>query len=235
MIFDLFKKKSLKYKEKTIAESINKYSKILEDDIDLVVHISYKNKIYTTYAESLHNRDVVFRCPSDNENIIRYTLGKVIELEFISYTGLYITKICITEKIIKDDIIYYKGNIISPIVKKQRRGNFRLPINLNVSYTLPLSEAKVYSANTKDISVGGMLMESNEHLYVNKKLRITFELDNKVYRTKSTIINKRTNFANGKYLYHIRFDDLNNKHKREIYRSILGERKTELRRNIGAK
>ncbi len=231
MIFDLFKKKSSKYKERSIEESINKYTKILEDDIDLVVHISYHNKIYTTYAESLHNREVIFRCPVDEQNIIRYNLGEIIQLEFVSYTGLYTTEICITERIIKDDIMYYKGNINSPIEKRQRRDKFRLPINLDVSYTLPLNESRIYSGNTKDISVGGMLMENNEHLYVNKKLKITFELHNKVYRVKSTIINKRTNFANGKYLYHIRFDDLNNRQKREIYRFILGESKIEIRRN----
>ncbi|HSQ90324.1 PilZ domain-containing protein [Romboutsia sp.] len=233
VIFNLFKEKFLKYKERSIEESVSKYAKILDDDIDLKIHISYHNKMYTTYVESLHNREVVFRCPIDEENIIRYNLGKIIEIEFISYTGLYITEICITERIIKDDIMYYKGNINSPIEKKQRRDNFRLPINLDVTYTLPLNEARLYSGNTKDISVGGMLMENNEHLYVNKKLKITFELDNKVYRVKSTIINKRTNFVNGKYLYHIRFDDLNNKQKREIYRFILDEQKVELRRNAG--
>ena len=231
VIFDLFKKKSSKYKEKGIEKSINKYIPILEEDIDLVVHISYHNKIYTTYAESLHNREVVFRCPVDEENTIRYNLRKTIELEFVSYTGLYTTEIYITEKIIKDDITYYKGNINSPIQKKQRRGNFRLPINLDVSYTLPLSEARVYRGNTKNISIGGMLMESNEHLYKNKKIKITFELDSKVYRVRGTIINKRTNYTNGKYLYHIRLDDLSNGQKREIYRFILGKQKTELRRN----
>ena len=76
-------------------------------------------------------------------------------------------------------------------------------------------------------------MESDEHLYKNKKIKIRFELDNKMYRVRSTIINKRTNFANGKYLYHIRLDDLNNRQKREIYRFILGKQKIELRRNAG--
>jgi len=233
MILELFKKKSLKYKEKAIEKSINKYTPILEEDIDLVLHISYHDKIYTTYVESINSREVVFRCPIDEENIIRYKLGKTIELEFVSYTGLYTTEIYITEKIIKDDIVYYKGNINSPIDKKQRRDNFRLPINLDVSYTLPLSEARIYRGSTKNISVGGMLMESSEHLYKNKKIKIRFELDNRMYRARGTIINKRTNFTNGKYLYHIKLDDLNNRQKREIYRFILGKQKTELRKNAG--
>lgn len=221
-MFDLFNKKSEKYIEK----SLNKYNQILRDDISLIIRTKYKGRLYASDVEYLDNREVLFRCPIDKYQIIRFDNQSTIKVEFVGYSGLYTTKLLITEKIIEDNVLYYKGEIIAPIEKSQRRRNYRLPIVLDLNYTLLPRECVEYSGNTLDISVGGMLMETCEDIYNNKNLKIKIDIDGKIYNIKSTIIRKRTNFSNGTYLYNLKFDDLSNRHRNEISRFIFDSKNT---------
>lgn len=229
-MFDLFNKKSEKYIEK----SLNKYNQILRDDISLIIRTKYKGRLYASDVEYLDNREVLFRCPIDKYQIIRFDNQSTIKVEFISYSGLYTTKLLITEKIIEDNVLYYKGEIIEPIEKSQRRRNYRLPIVLDLNYTLLPRECVEYSGNTLDISVGGMLMETCEDIYNSKNLKIKIDIDGKIYNIKSTIIRKRNNFSNGTYLYNLKFDDLSNRHRNEISRFIFDSKNTHTTKLMGS-
>lgn len=227
MIFDLFSRMSQKSMDKAIDNSINKYSQTLEEDINLMVRMIYNRKTYTTDVESIKDKEIIFRCPINEYDSVTFKNENNIRLDFVSYTGLYTTRVNIIEKIIKDDNIYYKSVITQPIEKKQRRDNYRLPISLDVAYTLLPKEIIEYEGSTLDISVGGMLMETYENIYQTKNLKIKIDINDKIYDIKSYIVKKRDNFANGKYFYHLKFEDLNNKQKNEISRFIFDNKKMQ--------
>lgn len=234
MIFDLFSKMTQKSAEKAIDRSIDEYSKTLEEDINLMVRMIYNRKTYTTDVESINSREVVFRCPINEYNHVRSKNGNNIKIDFVSYTGLYTTRVTIVEKIIKEDITYYKGEITQPIEKKQRRDNYRLPISLDLTYTLLPKEITEYEGSTLDISVGGMLMETYENIYQTKNIKLKVDIEDKIYEIKSYIVKKRENFSNGKYFYHVKFEGLSNKQKNEISRFIFDNRKMKCK-NIKTK
>ncbi|WP_042277394.1 PilZ domain-containing protein [[Clostridium] dakarense] len=222
MVFSLFNRKSEVYIEK----SLNKYKQILQDDINSVIRTRCNGRVYTSDIEYLNNREVLFRCPIDKYDIIRFDNQSIIEVDFVSCSGLYTTELLITEKIIEDNVLYYKGEIRAPIEKNNRRKNYRLPVVLDLNYTILPRERIEYSGNTLDISVDGMLMETCENIYQSKNIKIKIDIDGKTHDIKSTIIKKRTNFRNGKYLYNLKFDKLSKRHKNEISRFIFDNKNT---------
>lgn len=214
-MFSWFKNKSDKNKEK----SLEKYTQILREDINLTIRTRFNGKLYTSYVEALNDKEVVFRCPIDKQEIIRFSPNSIIKVEFISFGELYSAEVLIHEKIIRDNIVFYRGIICSSIEKNQRRKNYRLPIVLDLEYTVLPTEAEVYSGNTLDISVDGMLMESLENIY-KKDIKVMVNLDGKTYNIKSTILKKRTNYRSGTYLYNLKFTGISHRNRNEINRYI---------------
>lgn len=214
-MFSWFNKKS----EKSVAESLEKYIQLLREDFNLTIRTRFNGRLYTSYVESLNNKEVVFRCPIDEYDIIRFAPNSIIKVEFISYGELYSTELVIHEKIIRDNIVFYRGIICSSIEKNQRRKNYRLPIVLDVEYTILPTETEVYTGNTLDISVDGMLMETLENI-IKRDIKVSVNLDGKTYRIKSTILKKRVNYRSGTYLYNLKFNGMNQRHRNEINRYI---------------
>lgn len=227
MVFDFFKKKN----DEAIQQSLNKYKKILYDDLSLKINITYAKKEHTGEIEALKNREVVFRFPIETKNEIMLKIGQNIKVDFISKRGLYTTKINITNKTVENYNTYYTGIISSPIEKNQRRNNHRLPLSLNVSYVLLPNELKTYNGTSKDISAGGMLLESSYFVPKDRKIKVFFELDKKMYRLNATIIRSVENISYENYLHHIRFDYKGSREKNEIAKFIFNEEKRELRRH----
>ncbi|GEM_PF-3767507 len=216
-MLSLFNKNSIK----NIEKSVEKYSSILRDDVNLVIRTRYNGKLYTSYVEDIDNRVVVFRCPIDKEELIRFKDNSIIRVEFISYSVLYTTELLITEKIIKDKVVFYKGEISATIEESQKRKNYRLPIVLDLNYTLLPAESENYKGNTLDISAGGMLMETNENINRNSEIKVSIDIDGQAYNIKSTIIGKRTNYRNGTYLYNLKFNNLKSRYRNQINRYVI--------------
>lgn len=214
-MFSWFNKKS----DKKVEKSVEKYTQILKEDINLTIRTRFNGKLYTSYVEALNDKEVIFRCPIDKQEIIRFAPNSVIKVEFISFGELYSTDVIIHEKIINNNIVFYRGIICTSIEKNQRRKNYRLPIVLDIEYTVLPMEAEVYFGNTLDISVDGMLMESLENIY-NKNIKTTINLDGKTYNIKCTILKKRANYRSDTYLYNLKFSGLSQKHRNEINRYI---------------
>lgn len=214
-MFRWFSKKSEKNEEK----SLERYVQLLREDINLTIRTRFNGRLYTSYVESLNHKEVVFRCPIDEREIIRFAPNSIIKVEFISYGELYSTEILIHEKIIRDNIIFYRGIIYTSIEKNQRRKNYRLPVVLDINYTILPTETAIYSGNTLDISVDGMLMESLENI-TKKDIKVTVNLDGKNFNIKSTILKKRTNYRSGTYLYNLKFSELSQRNRKEINRYI---------------
>lgn len=214
-MFNWFGRKS----EKKVERSLEKYTELLKEDVNLTIRTRFNGRLYTSYVETLNDKEVIFRCPIDKEEIIRFAPNSIIKVEFISFGELYSAEIIIHEKIIRDDIVFYRGIICSSIEKNQRRKNYRLPIVLDVEYTMLPFETEVYSGNTLDISVDGMLMESLENIS-KREIKILLNLDGRTYNIKSTILKKRINYSSDTYLYNIKFNGLSQRHKNQINRFI---------------
>lgn len=226
MAFDIFKKKN----EESIQQSINKYKKILYNDMSLTLNIVYDKTTYNVDIENLKDREVIFRLPIESREKISFKVGQTIKVDFVSGRGLFSTKLNIVNKNVENHNTYYTANICSIIEKNQRRNNHRLPLTLNVTFVLLPNELRTYSGTTKDISAGGMLMESNYYISENKKIKVFFELDKKIYRINSTVIRSLENTGNDSYLHHIRFDHKGTREKNEIAKFIFNEEKREFKR-----
>lgn len=215
-MFRWFNKKS----DKVIGKSLEKYTQILTEDVNLTIRTRFNGKLYTSYVESLNEKEVIFRCPIDEREIIRFSPNSIIKVEFISFGELYSTELIIHEKIIRDNIVFYRGIICASIEKNQRRKNYRLPVVLDLTYTVLPMETEEYSGNTLDISVDGMLMESLENIYGSKNIKVTVNLDGKDYNIKCIVLKKRMNYSSGTYLYNLKFNGLSHRYRSEINRYI---------------
>lgn len=205
---------------RNIEKSLEKYGEILKNDLNLSIRVRYNGKLYTTYVEEFEEKVVIFRRPIDNYDIIRFRENNIIKVEFISSHSLYITELLITNKIVREKIVYYRGEITSPIIENQRRKNNRIPMFLEVMYTILPSESNKYRGNTIDISSGGLLLEAEENIK-SKDIRVFFSIEGQSYSSKAKIIKKRTNYRNGTYLYNLKFNGLSIRHKKQIDRFIM--------------
>ena len=203
-MLSLFNKNSIK----NIDKSIKKYEQQLKNDLNLSLRVRYNGRQYTTYVESFDEREVIFRCPTDEYQIVRFKEDTIIRIEFISSESLYTTELLITNKIVRGQIVYYRGEINSQIQEKQRRKSNRLP-----------AESAKYSANTIDISSGGMLIETDENIK-SKDIRVLFKIEGQSYSSKAKILKKRISYKNDTYLYNIKFIGLNNRHINQIHKYV---------------
>ncbi|MEN2258749.1 PilZ domain-containing protein [Paraclostridium benzoelyticum] len=215
-MFNLFSKKS----EKNLEKSIVRYEERLKC-MDLSIRTLYKGRIYTSYVESIKDKEIIFRCPTDQYEIVRFENKRTIQVDLINKIELFKTKILITEKIIREDISFYKGLIISPIEKKERRKNHRLPIIIDCKFKTEELKNIEYDANTLNLSCSGMLMETYEDMPINKKIELKIDIDGKLYNIQSEIIKKRSNYGSGNYLYNLKFYNFKTRHRNEISRFVF--------------
>lgn len=224
----IFNKKN----EKDIDQSIKKYERFLHKDMYLGIRLNYRNKTYHPEIQKLVGREIVFSLNVNDR--VYYKIDQVVEVDFVSTKmGLYNTKIKITNKKVDDCNTYYTGNIVSTIEKKQLRNHYRLPICTNVSYVLLPNKLNTYGGITKDISVGGMLMESNQFLPKNKQIKLFFEIDKKIYKVNGTIVETREDKFKDVYLHHIRFDNLGRRERKDLHKYIFNEQKRRLKSGSG--
>ena len=191
-MLSLFNKNSIK----NIDKSIKKYEQQLKNDLNLSLRVRYNGRQYTTYVESFDEREVIFRCPTDEYQIVRFKEDTIIRIEFISSESLYTTELLITNKIVRGQIVYYRGEINSQI-----------------------QESAKYNANTIDISSGGMLIETDENIK-SKDIRVLFKIEGQSYSSKAKILKKRISYKNDTYLYNIKFIGLNNRHINQIHKYV---------------
>lgn len=215
-MLSLFNRKSYR----NIEKSLERYNLALKNDLNLSIRVRYNGRLYTTYVEELEGREVIFRCPTDTHEIIRFKENSIIKVEFITSNSLYITDLLITNKIVRGQIVYYRGEINSPIIENQRRKSYRLPLVLDITYTILPAESDKYKGNTLDISSGGILMETEENIK-SKDIRVFFNIEGQAYTSKAKVIKKRTSYKNGTYLYNLKFNGLSGRHKGQIQRFVM--------------
>lgn len=217
-----FKKKL----SKNIEESIDKYTSILSEDMNLNIRFKYRGVMYTTYVEKIDNSEIIFRSPDGDFAKIDLNLNSLIDINLISNNELYTTKISIKEKITTDNTVYYKAKIEGVIERSKRRKHYRLPIKLNLEFYLAQRSTMKYEGRTMDISIDGMLLESFEDLMIKKEIVIEIDIENKLYKLNGIILRRRNNYKNGAFLYNIKFKDISSRYKKELSSFIAYKKNT---------
>lgn len=223
-----------KNKEEEIDRSIKKYKKFIHDDLNTGISLMFNKKVYEPEIEKLENRHITFRLTGKNKSILKYKIGQVIEVEFINAkNGLYFTTIKITDKTVESNNIYYTGYIVSPIEKKQRRDSFRLSTHIKVTYVLLPEKLRSYNGIAKDISCGGMQMESDQFVSKGKKIQLFFEVDKHRYKVNALVTGNEYDDLNEKNIHHIKFEEISRKEKKLLQDYILDEQRRRIRSGSG--
>lgn len=216
---------------KTVTEPIDDYSLTqnidsLKDDINLIIRTKYREQLYESYVESIDEKEILFRAPIDTKEIIRFNINSIINIELVSYLGLYTSQLFIYEKFIKDNVLYYKAVFTTSIQEKQRRKHYRLPIELGLEYKLIGEDNKTYicTGNTVDLSISGMLMESQNNLTENDSIKILFNITGIKDTLEGIIIKRRVNYKNDTYLYNIKFNNLSNSTQKKLHKFIMNNK-----------
>ncbi len=200
------------------------------NDLGKNMRINHEGNIYNTYAEIVCDNIILFRCIESNA---KFNIDQDINIEFIKDEGVFCTNICIKDILEKNDKVYYKGKINSSVQKVQRRAFYRLSIDTEVIYRGNQRDSLLQKGNTLNISAGGMLLETDGYVGENKGIEVIFKINEKIYKVKSTIINKKVNTKTNRNHYHIRFDNLNNTERDEIAQYIFEKQKQELCKKCG--
>lgn len=230
MAFNFFGKN----KEEEIDNSVKKYKKFLHNNLDLGMCIMYDKEAYYPEIEKLENRDIIFRLTGKSKSTLKYKVGQVIQIEFVNAkNALYFTTIKIVDKAMDNDNVYYKGNIVSPIEKKQRRDNYRLSTNIKVTFSLLPEKLRSYSGIAKDISCGGMKMESDQFISKGKKVHLLFEIEKHKYNVNALITGNAYDEFNEKNIHHIKFEGMNHKDKKILNNYIFEEQKRRIKSGYG--
>ena len=223
-----------KSKEEEIERSIKKYKKFIHDDFNTGISLMFNKNVYQPEIEKLENRQITFRLTGENKSILKYKTGQVIEIEFINaQNGLYFTNIKITDKTVENNNIYYTGNIVSPIEKKQRRDNYRLSTDIKVTYAILPEKLKNYTGIAKDISCGGMRIESYQFVSNKKKIQLFFEIGKHRYKVNGLIVGNAYDDLNEKNIHHVKFEGISHKDKKNLHDYIFNEQKRRIRSGSG--
>lgn len=223
-----------KKKDEEIDRSIKKYKKFVHDDLNLGLSLTFNKKTYYPELEKLVHRDITFRVTGKDKSELKYKVGQEVELEFVNgKNGLYSTTVKISGRTSDDYNVYYSGNMVSPIVKTQRRNNYRLSVDMNVSFSLLPNKTQTYMGIARDISSGGMLMESDRFVAKNKKIQLLFELNKHRYNVTGIVVGNRYDEFCGKNIHHIMFDGMGRKDKKELYDYVFNEQRRRIKSGSG--
>lgn len=201
-----------------VMESINQYRKGLMDDMNLTLRLTQNNHTHNTKPVEWVDNLLIFEAPMNGLDYVIYPKNTRIQLVFVSKIALFITHIVITKSYRNNNCLYYVGEIIDPIVKRQQRESFRLDLTMDVLYQLlpnadelentDISEIPFKNATCINISMGGICINCNEQLHSHDLVSLSFTL----VETPMTImgevlfIGERT--ETGTYTHRIKFVDM---------------------------
>ncbi|MFI3210428.1 MAG: PilZ domain-containing protein [Peptostreptococcaceae bacterium] len=222
-MFNFFKRGK---KNKVIQKSLDKYLETLDNDRDLMLCIHQGNSRHKVYIDLLTREEVIFIVPVGNRAINRIREDQIINVDFITKKGVYLTKVRVTKKDFREDNIYYTGEIADEIERQQRRGSARLEVEVNVTVIVD----DVYEGKTKNLSATGMLLESEAEFKDDQHVSLVFDVNEKIYRPKASIIKARKYASGRQHLYHIHFDDIKQGEVEELSKFIFNAEIDQLAR-----
>lgn len=188
-------------KNKDLEKSLDKYLDTLDNDRGLMLCIKQGEGRHNIYIDTLTRDEIVFIVPIGNRVINRYKPDAVLNVDFLSRTGVYMTKIKITKRDVRENQVYYTGEFAAEIERNQRRNNARLNYEMDIAVLV----GDTFDAKTVNISSGGMLIASETEFFDNQEIMLVFDIDDKIYRLKSQVVKARPYAQGRQHYYHIKF------------------------------
>lgn len=229
-INSLFKKT-----EDTIAGSIALYRTPLMEDINLTLRLTYNDTTYLTKPTDWTENAIIFEAPMTGLDYVILPKDTIISVILVSKFALFETKFHITNKYRKNSTLYYIAKIISPIVKRQQRTDFRLEVVLDIYYELYLKHPNAATNITKgngtclNISVGGMCLNCNHQFHTKDLLKLEFTLLETPLSITGEVLHLGEQTESTRYTHRIRFVDVDNSKSNLIRQLIFKKQSLQLR------
>lgn len=229
-INSLFKKS-----EDTIAGSIALYRKPLMEDINLTLRLTYNDTTYLTKPTDWTENDIVFEAPMTGLDYVILPQDTIISVILVSRFALFETKFHVINKYRKNSTLYYIAKIISPLVKRQQRADFRLEVILDTHYQLffnhPNSTTDITKGNGTclNISVGGMCLNCAHQFHTKDLLKLDFTLLETPFSIIGEVLYLGDQTDTGSYTHRIRFIDVDNTKSNILRQLIFKKQSLQLR------
>lgn len=221
--------------EDTIARSIALYRKSLMDDINLTLRLIYNDTTYLTKPTDWLESDIIFEAPMRGLDYVILPQDTIINVTLVSKSALFQTTLRITKKYRKNTTLYYIAEIISPIVKKQQRADFRLEVILDTHYQLFFSHTNsttnIIEGNGTclNISVGGMCLNCDHQFRTKDLIKLDFTLVETPLSFIGEVLYLGEQTESGSYTHRIRFIDVDNSKSNLLRQLIFQKQRLHLR------
>lgn len=223
----------------TIDESIKMYQKALMDDMNLTLRLCYLNNTHITKPIEWVERLLSFEAPISKLDWVIYPIDAVVEMIFVSKLALFHSEIRIVKSYHKGNSLFYIGEIISTITKKQQREHFRLDVTFDVAFQLlpenqdedfEYTDLAVEKGFCVNISTGGMCLNTNLQLKTSQSIMLTFEFVNMNFTLKGIVLGLGEKNAAGYYSHRIQFQELDMADMDLLSRSIFEKQRLLLKK-----
>ena len=222
-----------------VMDSINLYRKGLMDDINLTLRLTYNNHTYTTKPVEWVDNLLIFEAPMNGLDYVIFQRNARIQIVFVSKIALFISHIVIAKSYRQNNSLYYVGEIVDPIIKRQQRESFRLDTTMDVFYqVLPSSEEltdmdsidlPTHKGTCINISVGGICINCNEQLHSHDLLSLSFTLVETPITVTGEVLFIGERTEAGTYTHRIKFSGLSSSESNLLNRLIFEKQRLLLK------
>lgn len=221
-----------------ITESIGTYQKLLMDDINLSLRLTYNDETYLTKPVEWVEHTIIFEAPMKGLDYVILANDTLLSVILVSKSALFHTMFRILKKYRKNKSLYYIAEITSPIVKKQQREAFRLEVVLDVNYELLSSNAarqtsdKIQGKGTcLNISAGGMCLCSDHQFHGNEHLKLDFTFVETPLSFIGEVLFLGEKTESGSYSHRIRFLNVDTPKSNLLNQLIFEKQRLQLKYN----
>lgn len=220
------------------SESIQMYQKSLMDDINLTLRLSYNESSDMTKPAEWEDTKIIFEAPMRGLDYVIYAKDTLLESVFVSKNALFTCLIRIVKNYRQDQTLYYVGEIVSPLEKKQQREAFRLDVVLPLNYqVLPevmtdvvLKDLPTYSGTCLNISIGGMCLNTDSKLEGGSQVRLNFSFLDTPFTFYGQVLTSGERTEIGNYTHRVRFLNVDKNALDDLNRLIFKKQQMQLKR-----
>lgn len=197
----------------SLSESIQMYQKGLMDDINLTLRLFYNEAYDLTKPAEWVDTQITFEAPMRGLDYMIYAKDTLLESVFVSKNALFTCLIRIVKNYRQDHTLYYVGEIVSPLEKKQQREAFRLDVVLPLNYqVLPqemtdvvLKDLPTYTGTCLNLSTGGMCLNTDLKLEGGSQVVLTFSFLDTPFTFYGQVLMSGERTEIGNYTHRLRF------------------------------
>lgn len=223
-----------------IEDSIKMYQGNLMDDMNLTLRLSYLHNTHITKPIEWTERLLIFEAPIHKLDWVIYPQDAIIDIIFVSKLALFHSQVRIVKKYRKENSLFYVGEVISPIIKRQQRENFRLDVTFDLKFAvLPEIENEEIDLPVLvheegicvNISTGGMCVNTNLQLKSNQNIIIQFYFMNTEFILRGKVLGLGEINSAGYYSHRVQFQNLDIADTNLLTRLIFEKQRALLKKN----